>query len=250
MLIKFSAMDTHSKLPVEEESNPGETIRTLRKRGGLTLSDLSSKTGLAVSTLSKVEKGQVSLSYDKLMLISRGLGVDMAQILDSAPHPGGRGVGSGRRVLHRIGEGQLVETQSYKQLYLATEMLSKRLIPMIGEVKARTVQEFFEEFGDYIRHPGEEFIYVLEGEIEFHTEFYAPVRLKAGESMYFDSEMGHAYLKASEETCRGIVVCSGRGNETEMLKKFVSASVRLTNKEAERPAAAPRAARGKGRAAK
>jgi transcriptional regulator with XRE-family HTH domain len=250
MLIKFSAMDTHRKLTVEEGSNPGETIRTLRKRGGLTLSDLSSKTGLAVSTLSKVEKGQVSLSYDKLMLISRGLGVDMAQILDSAPHPGARGVGSGRRVLHRIGEGQLVETRSYKHLYLATEMLSKRLIPMIGEVKARTVQEFFEEFGDYIRHPGEEFVYVLEGEIEFHTEFYAPVRLKAGESMYFDSEMGHAYLKASEETCRGIVVCSGRGDEAEMFKKFVSASMRLANTEPERPAAAPRAARGKGRVAK
>ena len=64
---------------------PGEHIRSLRKRLGLTLSQVGERTGLAVSTLSKLEKGHVSLSYDKLMLLSRGLGVDLSLIHISEP---------------------------------------------------------------------------------------------------------------------------------------------------------------------
>lgn len=44
-----------------------------------------------------------------------------------------------------------------------------------------------EEFGEFMRHPGEEFLYVIEGELELHTQCYAPVVLKAGESIYLDS---------------------------------------------------------------
>jgi len=205
---------------------PGETIRALRKRSGLTLSELNERTGLATSTLSKLEKGHMSLSYDKLMLLSKGLGVDMAELLDPAPHTSAT-QGSGRRVVVRAGEGQLVETSSYRQLYLATELLNKRFTPMVVELKARTMAEFLAEFGDFIRHPGEEFAYVLEGEVEFHTELYAPVRLKAGDSMYFDSEMGHAYLKGCEGPCRLVGSCAPRGREEHVMEAFVSASERL-----------------------
>ena len=166
---------------------PGGTIRTMRKRAGLTLAELSGRTGLAVSTLSKLEMGQVSLSYDKLMTISKGLGLDMAELLDSTPHPGSAPTHGGRRVVHRAGDGQHVETRSYSQSYLATELLNKRMTPIHVELHARTLDEFKAEFGDLIRHPGEEFTYVLEGDVEFHTELYAPVTLHAGDSIYFDS---------------------------------------------------------------
>ena len=183
---------------------PGETIRAMRKRAGLTLAELSSRTGLAVSTLSKLEVGNVSMSYDKLMLISKGLGVDMAELIDTTPHTGAAVSYGGRRVVQRAGEGQHVETRSYSQSYLATEILNKRCVPIHVELHARTLDEFFAEFGDFIRHPGEEFTYVIEGEVAFHTELYAPTLLKAGDSVYFDSEMGHAYLKASDGPCRTI----------------------------------------------
>ena len=209
-------------------ASPGDHIRAVRKRIGLTLSELSARTGLAVSTLSKLEKGNVSLSYDKLMLLSKGLGVDMAELLHDAPGARPAPGGSGRRVVHRAGEGQVVETQSYQQLYLASELLNKRFTPLIAEVHARSLEEFVAEFGDLIRHPGEEFAYVLEGEIEFRTELYAPTRLKAGDSIYFDSEMGHAYLKVSEGPCRILATCAPRdGNEASVSKTFVQASQRL-----------------------
>ena len=47
-----------------------------------------------------------------------------------------------------------------------------------------------------MRHSGEEYIHVLEGRAEVHTEFYDPIVLSAGESVYIDSNMGHAYIAA------------------------------------------------------
>jgi transcriptional regulator with XRE-family HTH domain len=211
--------------PVPAHASPGDHIRSVRKRLGLTLSDLSQRTGLAVSTLSKLEKGNVSLSYDKLMLLSKGLAVDMAELLHATTQTQ-PAQGSGRRVVHRAGDGQLIETNSYSQLYLASELLRKRFTPMIVEARARTLDEFFAEFGDFIRHPGEEFSYVIEGEIEFHTDLYAPVRLRAGDSIYFDSGMGHAYLKASEATCRMVGACAGQGGELGAIESVVAASER------------------------
>ena len=60
------------------------------------------------------------------------------------------------------------------------------------------------EFGALVRHPGEEYIYVIEGRIDIHTEFYDTVTLEAGESIYIDSNMGHAYVCA--EGCKEALV--------------------------------------------
>jgi DNA-binding XRE family transcriptional regulator len=227
-------------------TTPGEHIRSLRKRLGLTLAQVGERTGLAVSTLSKLEKGHVSLSYDKLMLLSRGLGVDMAELLHDAQGSRPAPSGGGRRVVHRAGDGQVVDTQSYKQTYLASELLNKRFTPLIAEVRARTLEEFKAEFGDLIRHPGEEFAYVIEGEVAFHSELYAPVLQKPGDSIFFDSEMGHAYLKASEGTCRLVATCAPRNGHDDMTQHFLEASQRLAAPQpakAARTAARPKAAK-------
>jgi len=229
-------------------TTPGDHIRSVRKRLGLTLAELGERTGLAVSTLSKLEKGHVSLSYDKLMLLSRGLGVDMAELLLDAGTGGGSGPapsgpppgGGGRRVVQRAGEGQAVQTRCYGQLYLAAELLNKRFTPMIAEVHARTMDEFRAEFGDFIRHPGEEFAYVLEGAVAFHTELYAPVILQAGDSVYFDSDMGHAYLKAAEGRCRLVASCAPRQGQGDMT---VAPTIRRASQRLAEPP--PRPATGK-----
>ena len=208
----------------------GDVIRNFRKRRGMTLSDLSQRTGLAVSTISKLEKGHAALSYDKLVAFSKALDVDISELIDTSPHSESLDAAvGGRRIVHRAGEGQTVETRSYRQTYLATELLNKKLVPIVAELRARTLEEFAAEFGGLIRHPGEEFVMVLDGEIEFHSDLYAPLRLKVGDSLYFDSSMGHAYLKASEATCRVLAVCSGRGAEEHMMETFIDASNRQLN---------------------
>jgi hypothetical protein len=67
------------------------------------------------------------------------------------------------------------------------------MIPVITKIRASSR----EEFGDLVRHAGEEFIYVLKGRIVVHTEFYDPVTLSERQSIYIDSGMGHAYLTAA-----------------------------------------------------
>jgi len=265
-------MENHSASTAAASGSPGETIRALRKRNGMTLSDVSARTGLSISTISKLEKGQLALTYDKLMLLSKGLAVDIAELLDPKPRAptaggaaggaatsgGATGVGvagakagaGGRRVVHRTGEGQLIETRSYRHLYLATELLNKHFTPLISEARARTIQEYLAEFGDFIRHPGQEFALVLEGEIEFHTEQYAPLRLKTGDSVYFDSEMGHAYLKASKGACRIVSVSSPGGGDGEVIETLVNASQRHARDVAQSPASPPRVVRSKSRTAK
>lgn len=188
-------------------ANPGAVLKSLRKRNGWTLTEVSKRTGLPVSTLSKLENGKMGLTFDKLLRISEGLQVDFARLVGpaAAASPGyGRTDFTGRRSITRAGEGKTIDIPHGSYLYLSSELLNKRMIPIIGEVRARTLAEF----GEFHVHPGEEHLYVLEGELELHTETYAPVRLKRGDSIYFDSGMGHAYIAVGDKPCRVISLCA------------------------------------------
>lgn len=184
---------------------PGAALKALRIQKGWTLADVSKRTELPVSTLSKIENDRMSLTYDKLARISAGLGVDISQLF--APLVAGlSGVTvSGRRCFTPAGEGQEIKTQNYTHLYPAADFLNKHFVPLIAELHARTL----EEFGEMLCHPGEEYAYVLEGTAQFHSEHYAPLILRQGDSLYFDSGMGHAYIKANADPCRVLSICSG-----------------------------------------
>ena len=187
------------------QAKPGAVLKTLRTQRGWTLSEVSQRTGLPVSTLSKVENDKMSLTYDKLTRISEGLEIDIAQLFGSGEAGAeASGAVTGRRSITRSGEGKSIETPTYGHLYPAADLLNKRLVPIIADVRARSP----EEFGELIRHPGEEYAYVIEGEVELHTELYAPVHLKTGDSIYFDSGMGHVYVNVGKGPCRILSVCS------------------------------------------
>lgn len=148
----------------------------------------------------------MSLSFDKLTRIAKGLQIDLGVLFGALPSAGPDGApqAAGRRSLTRAGEGQLIDTLNYRHVYPATDLLNKRMTPIVAEIRAKTLKEF----GKMIRHTGEEYVYVLEGEVELHSELYAPVRLRVGDSIYFDSSMGHAYLAACDGPCRVLSVCS------------------------------------------
>lgn len=185
-------------------SRLGGALRALRKERGWTLAEVARRTGFSIPTLSKVENNRLSLSYDKLIRLSEGLDVDIAQLFSPAAEFPGAGVVFGRRSVNRRGDGELVPTHNYDYRYLSTDLTHKKFIPIITEVRARSP----EQFGELVRHTGEEFVYVLEGEVEIRTELYAPLVLTAGESAYLDSSMGHAYLAKGDGPCRLLAVCS------------------------------------------
>ena len=169
----------------------GALLRGLRAREGWTLKEMSAKSGIPVSTLSKVEHDRLTLTYDRLQQLSRRLGMRMSELFaesqDEAPPAvtARRSVGDKERSVR-------VETANYDYYYLCTELRRKRMIPVITRIRAKTS----EQFGELVHHTGEEFIFVLKGRIVVNTEFYDPVTLGEGEFIYIDSTMGHAYLVA------------------------------------------------------
>lgn len=200
----------HLSLPngdrrVPVDSNPGVFLRELRTDNGWTLAEVSERTGIPVSTLSKIETGKMSLSYEKLLRLSRGLEIDITRLFAAATSlPAATHGATGRRSITPAGEGPSIQTATYNYVYPSADLLNKLLNPMIIEIKVRSI----EDFGDLMRHTGEEYVLVLEGQCEFYSDIYAPSLLKTGDSVYFDASMGHGYVAVGEGPCRILSVCS------------------------------------------
>ncbi|NVD40028.1 helix-turn-helix transcriptional regulator [Ensifer sp. HO-A22] len=201
----------------DAKSTLGDILKEIRNRNRWTLAEVSSMTGLAVSTLSKVENNQMQLTYDRLVQLAQGLKVDIVELFGTTAGAEEAPSMLGRRTYTRTGEGREIITQNYDYLYVCTEISKKSMVPIVAVARARTL----DEFGPLIRHKGEEFFYVVEGELELHTEIYAPLRLRKGDSCYFDAMMGHAYLSVSEEPAQILCVCSTP--ETELVSTLSNA---------------------------
>jgi len=173
-----------------KESLPslGNIMRVLRTRNGWTRKQMSARTGIPLSTLAKVEKDLLTLSYDKLIQIAQRLNMRLSELLAQSDAPGSRVLT--RRSIGTLDTAVRVNSSNYDYYFLCPDLRKKRMIPIFGRPHARTL----EEFGELVRHAGEEFIFVLTGRVEVHTEFYEPVILEPGQCMYIDSGMGHAYL--------------------------------------------------------
>lgn len=184
-------------------AKPGAALRVFRRDNRWTLAEVSQKTGLPISTLSRIENDQISPTYDQLSKLSEGLGIDMARLLSSIAVVSRAGQ-TGRRSVNRQGEGQVLDTSAQKLTYLCADLVNKQFAPIIGEIKARSV----DEAGSFESHDGEEFIFVIEGEFQLHSESYSPLRLKTGDSVYFDSSMPHAYVSIGDGPCRVLSICT------------------------------------------
>lgn len=186
----------------------GARLRKLRKAEQMTLSDLAAVSGVALSTISKIENGALSPTLDKVLRLAEGLNITISQLIDEDAASEAEPPPNSRLVPARVGDGIVIDTQNYEYRYLCSELKNKRMMPIRARIKAATMQEF----GPLERHGGEEFLIVLEGTIEVHTEFYAPVTLERGEGIYLDSTMGHAYLSAGDVDAEAICIC------TEMMR--------------------------------
>jgi transcriptional regulator with XRE-family HTH domain len=239
---------------MSNQARVGSTLRRIRRERNLTLAQLSDRTKVPVSSLSKIEKDQTSPTYDQLTRLTEGLGIDMADLF-SASHPN-RPVGAARRSINRLGEGDIFETPHHVLWYLSNDLIDKQFTPMLSEVKARSI----EDVGEFQHHPGQEFVFVIDGELELHTEVYAPVRLQAGESIYFDSDMGHAYVAHGKGRCLILSICTApmpseklpsqpHGRRNDEAPEVVSRLHEARNAQSEARAKISKAAAGRGTAA-
>jgi transcriptional regulator with XRE-family HTH domain len=169
----------------------GERVRSLRHARNWTLEQAARRAGLARSTLSKIENEQMSPTYDAVQKLARGLGIDVPQLFT----PAVTDRVTGRRAVTRANEGKSHATATYEHELLAAEISRKRMLPYKATIRARR----FEDFTDWVRHDGEEFMLVLSGRVELYTEFYEPVAMETGDSAYYDASMGHCVVSASAE---------------------------------------------------
>lgn len=181
------------RVPVDEGAL-ADLVRAARKRKGWTLEETGKRAGIGRSTLSKIENNQTKPGFDIVRRLTKALDLETPQLFLQT----GSGNVTGRRDLTRQGDGELRSTPTYDHELLCQDLSSKRMLPYISQIKARNISEFPE----WIRHRGEEFLFVLEGELELHTEHYRPLKLRQGDSVYYDSGMGHCCISTSEQDAK------------------------------------------------
>lgn len=169
----------------------GIRVRELRKAKGWTLEQAAVQAGLARSTLSKIENGQMSPTYDALKKLAQGMAISVPQLFTPAP----KAQVSGRIVVTKSGDGQRHATATYEHELLAGALTKKQMLPYRATIRARDMADF----DGWVRHEGEEFLYVLTGVVRLYTEFYEPADLRRGDSAYYDASMGHNVISLSEE---------------------------------------------------
>ncbi|EKO3570538.1 helix-turn-helix domain-containing protein [Vibrio metschnikovii] len=169
----------------------GPRIKQVRANLGITLEEASQRTGLARSTLSKIENEQISPTFQAMQKLAHGLQIDMPQLFD----PPKKIIATGRRDITRSGLGKPHPTPTYEHELLATQLTNKKMMPFKSTIRARD----FSDYPDWVRHDGEEFLLILSGEVLFYSEFYEPVPLSEGDSVYYDATMGHMLVSISEQ---------------------------------------------------
>lgn len=199
-LIRLARASGDDALPAPV--NLAARVRELRKARSWTLEQAAGQAGLARSTLSKIENGQMSPTYDALKKLAEGLGISVPQLFTPSATP----QAGGRMITTKRGEGAAHATTTYEHELLADQLTQKSMLPYHARIRARS----FEEFDGWVRHEGEEFLYVLTGAVRLFTEFYQPADMTRGDSAYYDAAMGHNLVSISDDDATVLWVTSLR----------------------------------------
>jgi transcriptional regulator with XRE-family HTH domain len=178
-------------------------IKRLRKNQNMTLKDLAQRAGLTESYLSRIENSSSAPPISTLSRIAEILGTDITFLFQPEPETAD---GNPDIVVVRNEEidfDNLTVGPNQKSFYrysyipLAEQKQGKNMQPYI------VVEDF--EFGETLTHDGEEFVFILEGEIEllYGTEIY---QLKKGDYAYFDSLTPHNARSVGEKKAETLVV--------------------------------------------
>lgn len=157
----------------------GERIARLRLDRGLTLDSLAVGTGLTTSFLSKLERGQTSISVDNLRTIAHFLGVEMVHFFERNP--------ASTAMLTRKGEGTPLVVG-------VADALGESLIGSTRSTLQATLYRTPPGQGrpTGFSHPGEEFVYVFRGRLRYFvgdSEFL----LSSGDALWHRSTEPHGW---------------------------------------------------------
>lgn len=186
----------------------GVKTRELRGKRRYTLQDMATKTGIDRTVLEEIESGEVIPPVATLIKLAQALGVSMAYFFEeisgevtiSVTRAGER-VRIERRPHHHQGEVDYI----YESL--ETQKPNKHMEPLFVEFQPMETEEMV-----FVNHPGEEFLYILDGTLEFRTDDRIEI-LHPGDSLYFESEINHSFRGLEGKPATAVVTVWSRSDQ-------------------------------------
>ncbi len=186
------------------EPNVGYRIRTLRERQGYSLRALSERCGLSINAISLIERGENSPTVSSLHLLAKALGVSITEFFQDEQEEAVVFVGPNARLVSLV-NGIGMES-------LGIGLRQQQLEPFL-----LTVAPGAGNFDQPISHSGEEFVFCLEGVIEYciRDRIY---RLEPGCSLLFEATLPHCFHNTGQVPARlCIVFYAGGGSQAARL---------------------------------
>jgi transcriptional regulator with XRE-family HTH domain len=176
----------------------GQRLRELREQRALSLNAASGATGLPAATLSRIENNKMSPTFSVLLRLMQGLGLTWAEVMA----PLGTAAPDRETSFARAGEGFVMEVPGIRYTALHSDarhlMMTVNLLDLSPDVP--------DEVARPMGHAGNEFCYVLEGELQLAVEGSPPRRLRPGDSALFDSTLPHSYAAQGGKKARLLIV--------------------------------------------
>lgn len=172
-----------------KELNLGQKIKALRQRKKISLDDMARRTNLSQPLLSQIESEVVAPPVATLLKIARALNVNISYFFQAEEGEEKKAVvvrkNERKKVFRRIHEDPAKVGYYYESL--AYPKADRHMEPFQVEFEAKKKEDLI-----FFNHKGEEFVFVLEGQLEFNYENEVYL-LEPGDSLYFDSSLPHAF---------------------------------------------------------
>jgi len=190
----MSTSPPKDNLPIHMETSPvtnsissiGDRIRILRVSQKRTLQEFADLCGLSKSMISKIENNKTMPSVATLVKIAHNLGSTISSLMEND------GWAKAIFTARTDAENKLVPTEKgYSIFPYASDYHDKKMQPFLFVAKKGEVKPHL------LSHEGEEFIYIIDGEMKMQigdTQY----TLKSGDSMYFNTIQKHGILPISD----------------------------------------------------
>ena len=184
-----------------KDLNLGQKIKNLRQRKGISRQQIVERTGLSKPLLSQIESEVVAPPVATLLKISKALNVNIGYFFQEE-ETGKRAVvvrkNERKQVFRRIHEDPSKVGYYYESL--AYPKADKHMEPFQVQFEIKLKEDLV-----FFTHKGEEFVFILEGQLEFNYE-NETFLLEAGDSLYFDSSLPHAFRATGKKNALAIDV--------------------------------------------
>lgn len=170
----------------------GQRIRAIREQRGLSLRALAERCHLSINAISKIERGENSPTVASLHMLASALGVPITEFFDAAPV---------QNAIHtKNAERPVMKREGMNISSLGGGLPNQKIEPFLItlEAGAGTMCE-------PITHAGHEFIYCLQGQVEYHVSDVV-YTLETGDSLLFEARLPHCFVNRSEQFAMLLVI--------------------------------------------